>query len=217
MEVLIVTGGIGSGKSTVCTMLEEDYGFPVYEADRRVKELYEEHPALLSDIERALGESFRDESGVFQPAGLAARIFTDKADLQKVESIVFPVLTDDFHRWKEANADKERLVLESATILEKPSLLGLGDVVMVVDAPLQMRIDRAMRRDGVSQESIRGRVANQKLMNGISEGNVPDTVDFILRNDGDIETLASTLKDYVNILRGNMIVNFKINKSNDED
>ena len=197
MKVLIVTGGIGSGKSTVCSMLSKDYGYPVYEADRRVKELYLEHPSLLADIEVALGESFRNEEGVFQPAGLAARIFSDKSELMKVESLVFPVLTEDFFMWKEANSDKDCVVLESATILEKPSLLGLGDYVLVVDAPLQMRIERAAGRDSVSDELVRTRVENQTLMNEISAGHIPDTVDFVIKNDSDVDTLAERLKAFV--------------------
>ena len=85
MKVLIVTGGIGSGKSTVCSMLSKDYGYPVYEADRRVKELYLEHPRLLTDIEKALGDTFRNEDGEFQPSRLASRIFSRKEDLLKVD------------------------------------------------------------------------------------------------------------------------------------
>ena len=197
MKVLIVTGGIGSGKSTVCSILGKDYGYPVYEADRRVKELYLEHPSLLTEIELALGESFRNEEGIFQPAGLAARIFSDKSELMKVESLVFPILTEDFFMWKEANSDKDCVVLESATILEKPSLLGLGDYVLVVDAPLQMRIDRAVSRDAVSEGIVRKRVANQTLMNDISAGHIPDTVDFVIKNDSDVDTLAERLKAFV--------------------
>ena len=197
MKVLIVTGGIGSGKSTVCSILSKEYGYPVYESDRRVKELYLEHPRLLSDIEEALKDTFRNEEGRFQPSRLASRIFSCKEDLIKVESLVFPVLTEDFDRWKTINADKDLLVLESATILEKPSLLGLGDRIMVVDAPLQLRIDRAMSRDGVSKQTVRERVASQKLMNEISEGNIPENVDFVIMNDGDMETLAERLKAFV--------------------
>lgn len=197
MKVLIVTGGIGSGKSTVCSILSKEYGYPVYEADRRVKELYLEHPRLLSDIEGALGETFRNEEGRFQPSRLATRIFSCKEDLLEVESLVFPVLTEDFDRWKAENADKDLLVLESATILEKPSLLGLGDQIMVVDAPLQVRIDRAMIRDGVSEQIVRERVASQKLMNEISEGHIPENIDFVIKNDSDIETLRDKLKAFV--------------------
>ena len=215
MKVLIVTGGIGSGKSTVCSMLEKDYGYPVYEADKRVKELYSVHPGLLTDIEESLGERFRNEDGSFQPAGLAARIFSDSADMQKVESLVFPVLVEDFENWKDANADKEILVLESATILEKPSILGLGDEVIVVDAPLQMRIDRAVRRDGISETVVLSRVASQKLMNEISEGHFPETVDYIIKNDSDMDTLAERVKAYVS-MSDKQNNNF-INKLNDED
>lgn len=197
MKVLIVTGGIGSGKSTVCSMLTKDYGYPVYEADKRVKELYLEHPRLMADIEAALGETFCNEHGEFQPAKLAARIFSDNEDLLKVESLVFPVLMEDFDIWKANNADKNMLVLESATILEKPSLQGLGDLTMVVDAPLQLRIDRAVRRDDVPEEIVRKRVSNQTLMNEISEGHIPENVDFVIKNDGDIETLAERLKAFV--------------------
>ena len=197
MKVLIVTGGIGSGKSTVCSMLERDYGYPVYEADKRVKELYLEHPTLLADIEVALGESFRDEAGDFQPSKLAARIFSESSDLQKVESLVFPVLMEDFDSWKKTNASNDVLVLESATILQKPSLLGMGDQVMVVDAPLQIRVERAVRRDGAPEHVILSRVASQKLLNEISDGHVPDIVDFVIKNDSDIATLAERLKAYV--------------------
>ena len=197
MKVLIVTGGIGSGKSMVCSMLSKDYGYPVYEADKRVKELYLEHPRLMADIEEALGETFRNEHGEFQPAKLAARIFSDNEDLLKVESLVFPVLIEDFDIWKANNADNDMLVLESATILEKPSLQGLGDLTMVVDAPLQLRIDRAVRRDDVPEEIVRKRVSNQTLMNEISEGHIPENVDFVIKNDGDIETLAERLKAFV--------------------
>lgn len=197
MKVIIVTGGIGSGKSTVCSMLSKDYGYPVYEADRRVKELYIEHPKLLKDIEEALGDTFRNEDGEFQPSGLAARIFSHKEDLLKVESLVFPVLREDFDGWKKINADNEYLVLESATILEKPSLLDLGDLIMVVDAPLETRIGRAMSRDGVSEKTVRERVASQKLMNEISEGRVPEYIDFVIKNDGDIAMLVERLKAFV--------------------
>jgi len=200
MKVLIVSGGIGSGKSTVCRMLESDYGFPVYEADRRVKELYHEHPSLLSDIEDSFGLSFRDAKGVFQPSLMAARIFSDPEALQKVESMVFPVLTEDFADWKHMNADKEYAVLESATILEKPALTGLGDVVIVVDAPLEQRIERAVARDGISADKVLDRIRTQKMMNSISAGEIPAEVDYVLKNDGSLPELSGSLHELVDNL-----------------
>lgn len=194
MKVLIVSGGIGSGKSTVCRMLENDYGIPVYEADKRVKELYIECPLLLQDIESLLGGSFRNESGDFHPSLLAARIFSDSDALQRVESVVFPVLMDDFARWKEIHADKEYVALESATILEKPALSGIGDLTIVVDAPLEVRVDRAAARNGTSRESVLERARSQKLMNSISDGHVPASVDYVLKNEGDMCELSENLR-----------------------
>ena len=190
MGVIIISGGIGSGKSTVCKILCDQFGWPVYEADNRVKELYLQHDGLLNDIESALGESFRDEKGVFMPSSLAARIFMDNKALETVESYVFPVLMNDFCSWKEGHADKEHVILESATILEKPQLSGIGDYVIVVDAPIEVRVDRAALRGQTTKEVIRKRIECQPLMNSISEGNVPEGIDHVIINDSDLESLT---------------------------
>ena len=200
MKVLIVSGGIGSGKSTVCRMLETMYGAPVYDADMRVKNFYTEKSDLLPGIENALGERFRDADGIFRPSVLASRIFSDSEALRVVESLVFPVLTEDFYRWRDLNADKRFVVLESATILEKPDLAGLGDYVVVVDAPVDTRVQRAIERDGVTYESVIGRVNNQKLMNEISSGMIPPSVDFVIINDGSLEALSENVKKCIESL-----------------
>lgn len=200
MKVLIVSGGIGSGKSTVCRMLETMYGAPVYDADMRVKNFYTEKLDLLPGIENALGERFRDADGIFRPSVLASRIFSDSEALRVVESLVFPVLTEDFYRWRDLNADKRFVVLESATILEKPDLAGLGDYVVVVDAPVATRVQRAIERDGVTYESVIGRVNNQKLMNEISSGMIPPSVDFVIINDGSLEALSENVKKCIESL-----------------
>jgi dephospho-CoA kinase len=200
MKVLIVSGGIGSGKSTVCRMLETIYGAPVYDADMRVKNFYTEKSDLLPGIENALGERFRGADGIFLPSVLASRIFSDSEALRVVESLVFPVLTEDFYRWRALNADKRFVVLESATILEKPDLAGLGDYVVVVDAPVATRVQRAIERDGVTYESVIGRVNNQKLMNEISSGMIPPSVDFVIINDGSLEALSENVKKCIESL-----------------
>ena len=99
--VVIVTGGIGSGKSKVCRMLEEMYGYPVYEADRKAKELYVRYPELLAAIEKELDCRIRNEAGVFQPSLLAGRIFGDEDAITVVESLLFPYLMSDFKDFAE--------------------------------------------------------------------------------------------------------------------
>ena len=189
MDILVVTGGIGSGKSEVCRILQEEFGCGVYNADQSVKRLYDEHPTLLSEMEKLTGDSLRDDEGRFVPARLAARIFTDRRLLLEVESLVFPALTDDFKRWSNGYADDRFVVFESATILEKPQLAGFGDKVIVVDAPVQTRLERACFRDGADREKVHERIRNQKLMNAISEGNKCAEVDKIIVNVGSLDDL----------------------------
>ena len=198
--VVIVSGGIGSGKSAVCRILAERFSWPVYDADSRVKDLYVSDEKLLDEVESVLNEKFRDGAGRFDRSLLAARIFTDAEALDSVESVVFPVLTRDFEGWKAENADKGFLVLESATILQKPALISLGDYVVVVDAPVRERVRRAMLRDGISEEKVMERMRNQPVMNAVSEGVVPDCVDCLILNDSDMASLEKKVGDLVGML-----------------
>ena len=194
MKVLVVTGGIGSGKSEVCRMLAAN-GFPLqYDADRRAKELYSERPALLDDIEKSLGISCRDKEGRFIPAALAERIFSDSSALAKVEELLFPVMMDDFMAFASRAEEDEYVVFESATILEKPYFDGFGDMILLVDAPLTVRMRRAAARDGVSTDRVMARMRNQKLMNALSDGASDPRVDHILWNDGSREDMEAGLK-----------------------
>lgn len=197
MKVVVITGGIGSGKSSVCAYLEKAYGWPVYEADAKVKQLYVTHPSLLTDIENTLGLSLRDEAGDFKPSLLASVIFNDRDALIKVEDLVFPVLSEDFEHWKSQHSDRDFVILESATILEKPQLKGMGDVTVLIDAPLQLRQQRASLRDGVSAEMISRRMDSQTLMNDISSGKVESPAQYTVINDGTYDDLTQNIDNLV--------------------
>lgn len=197
MKVVVITGGIGSGKSSVCAYLEKAYGWPVYEADAKVKQLYVTHPSLLTDIENTLGFSLRDEAGDFKPSLLASVIFNDRDALIKVEDLVFPVLSEDFEHWKSQHSDRDFVILESATILEKPQLKGMGDVTVLIDAPLQLRQQRASLRDGVSAEMISRRMDSQTLMNDISSGKVESPAQYTVINDGTYDDLTQNIDNLV--------------------
>lgn len=204
MEILIVTGGIGSGKSEVCRILQQTYGCGVYNADQRVKLLYDTHPTLLADIECLIGEMLRDDDGKFIPARLSARIFSDKELLSKVEELVFPALTDDFEEWSKAYSGDRFVVFESATILEKPQLRDFGDKIILVDANIETRLQRACMRDSASMENIAARMKNQKLMNSISSGVVVPEVDAVVRNIGTLADLHDTTVGVIDKLYGNL-------------
>lgn len=183
MKVVVVTGGIGSGKSVACRFLSQEYGWPVYCADDKVKELYYRIPELVDEIEQALKGCFRDAMGCFVPSLLAAVIFSDREALRKVEALVFPRLMKDFDNWKSEYPDSDHVILESATILEKPELMHMGDITILVDAPIESRVTRAAERDGTTSEAVRQRMKNQRLMNDVSELKARVDVDYLIVND----------------------------------
>ena len=204
MEILVVTGGIGSGKSEVCRILQECYSCGVYNADERVKFLYDIHPTLLNDIETLTGDSLRDGDGRFVPSRLSARIFSDRRLLKEVEKLVFPALMDDFRSWAEDYSDDRFVVFESATILEKPELQGFGDKVVLVDALVETRLERACLRDSAPRESIYARMLNQKMMNSISDGEMKPEVDAVIHNLGTLSDLRYSTIRVIKELYGNL-------------
>ena len=196
MKVLVVTGGIGSGKSLVCSILNRKYGIPVYEADKRAKELYTKVPSMLDEIERALGVRLRDSGGIFLPAVLAEVIFNDACALNTVEEILFPVLKNDFQSWAES-CENDILAFESATVLEKPQFADFGDFVLLVSAPASLRKERAMTRDHVAEEKIISRIDAQPLMNSLSSGHSHPRVDYVLENTLSEEVLMQKVDEFI--------------------
>lgn len=197
MKVVVVTGGIGSGKSVACRILQSQFGWPVYNADSKVKELYVSSPTLLTDIEDALEMKLRNADGEFIPSLLASRIFSDSGALEKVEELVFPELTSDFETWKKEQGNVDYVILESVTILEKPALKGMWDILVLIDAPIELRRARAAARDGVSEEIAGRRMESQKLMNEVSKGMVIPDADVVILNDSTESKLQEKLQKYV--------------------
>lgn len=189
MRTVAVTGGIGSGKSAVCTLLSER-GIPVYDSDSAAKRLYSKDDSLLDAVEEAFGCGLRLPDGTFDRARLASIVFSAPERLRTLEGIVHPAVLRDFKRWNamqsarfegrgcsDAFFGKEPFcVLESAIILDKPEFLSAVSKVVMVDAPLALRLERACRRDGTSQEEIIQRIAAQRF--DISK------VDAFIRNNG---------------------------------
>ncbi len=203
MKVIIVTGGIGSGKSEVCRILREMGMKAQYNADMRVKALYDEHPTLLDSIEDALGASLKGPDGKFIPQKLADVIFRNRAAMHAVENLVFPALIEDFEAFKRRHPDDDFIVFESATVLEKTVFDGLGDKTVLVDAPLWLRRDRACMRDKVSREAVEARMACQPLMNSLSEGYTDPRIDAVIMNDSGIEELKERTREVISHLFDN--------------
>ena len=189
MKTVILTGGMGSGKSAVCALLKAR-GVPVYDSDSRTKMLYDRDPALVGLLETALGVELRTAEGRLDRAKLAALIFSDPARKAVVEAVVHPAVLQDFRRWKRWQRPKgwtygpvPFVVLESAIILSCPVFDGVGDRTVLVDAPEEVRLARAVVRDGSDQESALRRIRSQQFDLA--------RVDAILRNDASLEALAA--------------------------
>lgn len=188
IPVLVITGGIGAGKSYVSRIFERK-GIPVYDSDSRTKALYDTDEALLASLCSIIGCDIVNE-GVLDKALMASRIFSDKSLLEEVESVVFPSVIRDFMSWKSAFDGKVPFVImESAIFLMKPILAPVADKVLYVDAPLDVRVSRVMARDSVSADAVRTRIANQADLSGkadwvidtvVEHDFLEDRVDFII-------------------------------------
>ena len=201
MKILAVTGGIGSGKSEVCRIMAENGLALQYNADSRAKALYVECPGLLDEIEKELGERFTDAEGNFVPSRLAEVIFSDAAAIEKVEALLFPEMIRDFHRIMAEAAQDQIVVFESATFLEKKQFDGFADIVLLVDAPFDMRLERACRRDGASKEAIIARMKSQRLMNELSEGLEDPRINYRVQNDGTRQELEHKVLSVLSQIR----------------
>ncbi len=152
-----VTGGIGSGKSTVCRLFAQR-GIAVYDSDSEAKRLMADDADLRSAVIARFGaETYPD--GVLDRARLAACVFSDARALADLNALVHPVVIRDFEAWAERQ-EGPYVILESAILFEA-GLQGAVDRSIAVLAPVMLRIQRACRRDGCGEARIRERVAAQ--------------------------------------------------------
>ena len=152
-----LTGGIGSGKSTVAELMR-DRGIAVYDSDSRAKALMAGDEALRQALIAEFGAECYTAEGLNRP-WLAQRVFSNEAELARLNAIVHPAVMRDFATWAEAQ-EGNYVVLESAILLEA-GVEGHDDGVVAVMAPYELRLERAMQRDGASREQIEERMRNQ--------------------------------------------------------
>lgn len=152
-----ITGGIGSGKSTVCRMLAER-GVALYDADSRAKALMSTSEALRRALIDNFGAETFNADGLNR-AYLAGRVFNDAEQLRLLNSIVHPAVIEDFEAWAEAQ-EGNYVVFESAILFEA-GLEDRVDVAVAVMAPEALRVERVMARDGHSREQVLARIKNQ--------------------------------------------------------
>ncbi len=157
MRKVAICGGIGSGKSTVCGMFAER-GIAIYDSDSRAKVLMNESAELREALVAEFGEECY-EGGALNRPYLAAKVFGSEEQLAKLNSIVHPAVKADFLRWVEEQ-EGVYCILESAILFES-GFDAVVDFSVAVLAPMPLRIDRAMQRDGAKREQIEARIKAQ--------------------------------------------------------
>ena len=158
MKKIGLTGGIGSGKSTVAEIFSR-LGVPVFISDSVAKELQENDPQL----KKAIAELFGNEvySGdKLNRSKLAGIVFADKKKLEQLNALVHPAVARTFEKFCEANHDAKYVLKESAILFEIGDDKNL-DAMIVITAPDELRIQRVMQRDGVEKENVLQRMKNQ--------------------------------------------------------
>ncbi|MBO6095727.1 MAG: dephospho-CoA kinase [Bacteroidales bacterium] len=184
MRSILVTGGIGSGKSAVCALLRER-GIPVYDCDTRTKGLYTRRPTLVPKLEKALGASLRQADGTLDKVRLASLIFSDRQARETLEGIVYPLVLQDYRRWL-SRQKAPFVIIESALILSKPLFDGIYDAAVLVEAPQEVRLQRVMRRENATREDSFRRMEAQAFP--------MDKVDAVITNDGTKEQLSAAVE-----------------------
>ncbi|MFO8002493.1 MAG: dephospho-CoA kinase [Marinilabilia sp.] len=152
-----ITGGIGSGKSTVCKIFEV-LGIPVYYADERARSLIETDSRIKKGYKQLFGEAVYVE-GQLDRSVVAQKVFSDKTLLEKVNRLVHPVVREDFMQWFERQ--EAPYVIEEAAILLESGGQELLDKIVLVSAPESIRIRRVTERDGTSAGKVQERINNQ--------------------------------------------------------
>lgn len=176
MKKIGLTGGIGSGKSTVAAVFR-NLGVPVFVSDDEARNLQDEDPAVKKAIAALLGADVY-ANGKLDRAKVAAQVFSDKKKLDALNAIVHPAVGKAFAAFCEAHRDAAFVLKEAAIIFE----IGLEkelDGVITVAAPDELRIERVMQRDHISREAVEQRMKNQ-----LPQEEKIKRSDFVIVNDG---------------------------------
>ncbi|MEY3086550.1 MAG: hypothetical protein RLZ93_469 [Bacteroidota bacterium] len=185
-----LSGGIGSGKSTVAGILAK-MGYPVFYSDHEAKRLYDENPVLQKQLVDLFGPAiYRD--GQLNKAFLAQQLFSNAELKAQVTSLVHPMVRKAFEVWAKQQASD--LVFNEAAILFETGAYKDFDATVLVTAPIETRIERVQKRDLISREAVLQRIANQwpdsKKMN---------LTTYIITNDG--QPLLQQIEDVISKLK----------------
>ena len=180
-----LTGGIGTGKTTVAKIFEA-LGVPVYYADDKAKEIMQKNPDIIRQIKLLFGaEAYQNNR--LNTNYISSMVFENKDMLSKLEAIVHPVVRKDFLDW--VTKQKTDCVMVENAILYKSGMDKLVDLIIMVTADDKVRMERLKKRDGKSEKVLKKIIDNQK-----SEQKLYKSVNFFIRNNKGVQYLHNKIE-----------------------
>lgn len=180
-KIIGLTGGIGSGKTTVARFIEE-FGFPVYYSDDRAKSIVNDNEALKSEIRALLGDHAYDSNGQYDKKFVAEKVFSDAELLHRLNEIIHPAVRLDFEDW--IKRQSKYLIFKETALLFELKLNQQCDRSLLVTAEDNIRIKRVMDRDGKTYREIQAIMEKQ-----MPEKEKIKLADCIIYNNSDLEDL----------------------------
>lgn len=195
-----ITGGIGSGKTTVCKVFEI-LKIPVFYADDAAKSVMNKDPHLIDAIKREFGSELYSEEEILDRKALAKLVFNNSQALEKLNSLVHPAAIQAFEDWSKEQ-DSPYVIKEAAILFESGSYKDC-DFTILVYTPENLRIKRVMKRDNTTEAEVRARIDKQ-----MPEDKKRELSDFVIENDGSTALLPQVLS-----LHDYFLSRSKLNKS----
>ncbi len=186
-----ITGGIGSGKTSVCRVFSV-LGIPVFSADPEARRIMNNHPDIIEGINRIAGRNMYPE-GRLNSNELASLIFNNEELLGKVNSLVHPLVFRYFLEWTD-NQNSPYVIMEAAILFESGAA-SLVDRVAVVVAPVEERISRVTMRNNLTREQVMERVKNQ-----MDDETRMKMADYVINNSEDEMIIPAVLRIHDDIL-----------------
>lgn len=183
-----ITGGIGSGKSTVCRVFET-FGVPVFYADTVAKEIMVTDKILVAGVKEAFGLESYEETGKLNNKHIAAIVFNDKEQLARLNALVHPAVFRAFDSWISTIPVRVPYILKEAALLFESGSYQLCDKSVLVTAPVADKIKRVMDRDGISSGQVEARMDKQ-----MGDEEKSEMADFLIRNDGSQSVIHQVLQ-----------------------
>lgn len=182
-----ITGGIGSGKTTVCNVFR-NLGVPIFNSDLVARELLNTNEALKIQIKRTFDTDMYTAQGVLDRERMANLVFNNRAELEKINKLVHPLVKEEFEEFCYEKNGHSYVVKEAAILFESGAYKEL-DKVITVFCPKEKRIERIMARDNVTRDRVEKRMRFQ-----YSDDERNNMADFILVNDDTEELLPQIME-----------------------